>query len=255
MNIKHLSLNQNASVTFYQRENPRKDRQSMPAIIICPGGGYKHISVRESEPLALAFLAQVFQVFVLSYSVMDKGIVDNILPQAYQELENTFELIYSNHREWEIDCKNIFLLGCSAGGHLAAWYSNQNDTYKPKGTLLCYPVTSLELGWPKDISHLHLKNNHLATYDTCQMVSNKTPETFIWHTGDDKTVPIINSLKYCEQLSNYNIPFEAHFFESGPHGLSLANSSSAPSNEFINHDVARWFSWAVDWLDRKIKVQ
>ena len=40
-----------------------------PAILIAPGGGYRNVSFREGEPVALQFLARGFVVFVLSYDV------------------------------------------------------------------------------------------------------------------------------------------------------------------------------------------
>ena len=40
-----------------------------PLILICPGGGYSHVSVREGEFLALQFLAAGFHAAVLRYSV------------------------------------------------------------------------------------------------------------------------------------------------------------------------------------------
>lgn len=64
MNKSTFSLNDTAWVDFYQLQNPRpEENYTFPAIIICPGGGYQHISNRESDPLALAFLAQGLSSF------------------------------------------------------------------------------------------------------------------------------------------------------------------------------------------------
>lgn len=84
-------------------------------------------------------------------------------------------------------------------------------------------------------------------------MTSATPPTFIWHTADDASVPIYNSLKYCDRLSKHQVPFEAHFFEAGPHGISLANRTTAPSDAYCLDSVHRWFSWASDWLERQIK--
>ncbi|HZK39019.1 MAG TPA: alpha/beta hydrolase, partial [Clostridia bacterium] len=40
-----------------------------PAVLVCPGGGYSFCSDREAEPVAMAFLAQGYNAFVLRYSV------------------------------------------------------------------------------------------------------------------------------------------------------------------------------------------
>lgn len=148
MNKSTFSLNDTAWVDFYQLQNPRQNENyTFPAIIICPGGGYQHISQRESDPLALAFLAQGYQVLLLNYTVMNKGQNYNFLSQNLEEVQAVFSLIHQNHKEWQINPEQVFLLGCSAGGHLAAWYGNSEQIHRPKGVILCYPVTSFTFGW------------------------------------------------------------------------------------------------------------
>jgi acetyl esterase/lipase len=40
-----------------------------PAVLIFPGGGYYVTSDREAEPIAMAYLAEGFNAFVLRYTV------------------------------------------------------------------------------------------------------------------------------------------------------------------------------------------
>lgn len=42
-----------------------------PAMIICPGGGYRILADRERLPAAMPFMAQGYQTFILSYSIGD----------------------------------------------------------------------------------------------------------------------------------------------------------------------------------------
>lgn len=46
--------------------------QNMPvprqAVVICPGGGYRYTSSRESESIAMQYLAAGMQAFVLYYN-------------------------------------------------------------------------------------------------------------------------------------------------------------------------------------------
>ena len=57
-----------ATVTGYLQEDHARlaHHKTRPAIVICPGGAYNHLSPRESDPAALPFLAQGYQVFLLS---------------------------------------------------------------------------------------------------------------------------------------------------------------------------------------------
>ena len=58
-------------ITYIQDNPPEMNNDPRPAILICPGGGYQWTSNRESEPVALQFLARGYNVFVLKYSVAE----------------------------------------------------------------------------------------------------------------------------------------------------------------------------------------
>lgn len=59
-------------------------------------------------------------------------------------------------------------------------------------------------------------------------VNEKTPKCFLWHTSDDNAVNVKNSLLFCEQFRNYQIPFELHVFPHGAHGLGLGERHWGP---------------------------
>ena len=46
------------------------ERSVRPAVLVIPGGGYSYISDRECEPVASAFFAKGFHVFVLRYAAV-----------------------------------------------------------------------------------------------------------------------------------------------------------------------------------------
>ncbi|MEO5961775.1 MAG: prolyl oligopeptidase family serine peptidase, partial [Opitutaceae bacterium] len=52
-------------------------------------------------------------------------------------------------------------------------------------------------------------------------VTKNTPPTFIWHSVEDKTVPVENALLFASALRRANVPFSLHIYETGAHGLGL----------------------------------
>ena len=46
-------------------------RRKYPAVLIIPGGGYAIVSRRESEPVALRYLAKGYAAFILDYSLLN----------------------------------------------------------------------------------------------------------------------------------------------------------------------------------------
>jgi acetyl esterase/lipase len=232
------------------------------AVLICPGGGYEFVSDRESEPIALAFLAEGFNAFVLTYEVAPAI----MHPQPLLDVSRAMCIIRENAEKWHTDAQKIAVCGFSAGGHLAAslgvFWAEQyiRDALhipyglnKPNALILCYPViTSL-----KDKAHRGSFYNLLGENQTEDVyarlslekhVSSKTPPSFIWHTFDDTCVPVENSLLFAQSLKENDISFELHIFPQGNHGLSLADERTGNSDNMINEHVAKWFDLCVEWL-------
>lgn len=83
-----------ATLTTYLPDNlPEMGRidERRPCLLICPGGGYEFCSKREQEPIALYFLPNGFNVFILKYSA-----APNRYPTQLREVAAAMELIYKN---------------------------------------------------------------------------------------------------------------------------------------------------------------
>lgn len=81
-----------ATLTTYLPDNlPEMGRidERRPCLLICPGGGYEFCSKREQEPIALYFLPNGFNVFILKYSA-----APNRYPTQLREVAAAMELIY-----------------------------------------------------------------------------------------------------------------------------------------------------------------
>lgn len=237
------------------------NRQNMkrPCMVVCPGGGYAFCSEREAEPVGLRFLPLGYNVFVLNYSV-----APHCYPTQLREVAAVMELIYENAEQWHCDTERIAIIGFSAGGHLAAHYANAYDcdgvrkafpNSKPvNASVLCYPVISAD----KNIAHIGSFQNLLGKQEITEddvekfscnnMVSDKTPPTFIWATAEDNLVPVQNSLVYALALAKHKVPFELRVFPFGHHGLSTADDQTCgPLNEKLMR-VNGWLDEVTSWL-------
>ncbi|NER84559.1 MAG: prolyl oligopeptidase family serine peptidase, partial [Leptolyngbya sp. SIO1D8] len=63
--------------------------------------------------------------------------------------------------------------------------------------------------------------------------------TLMVHAGDDKAVPVENSLVFYQALKEKNIPAELHVYPSGGHGFSLALGKGY---------LHTWTDRCLDWL-------
>ena len=80
-------------------------------------------------------------------------------------------------------------------------------------------------------------------------VTADTPPAFIWHTYEDGSVPVENSLFYASAMRRAKVPFELHIYPRGGHGLALANqeTKSARGNEIVP-EVQNWIELAGTWI-------
>jgi Esterase/lipase len=208
--------------------------QTRPAILICPGGAYRSCSDRESEPIAMAFLAEGYQTFVLHYSVGTEENFNNALEDANKAIR----LLNEKKDEWNIDTDKIAVLGFSAGGHLAASLATMGEI-RPSALILGYPCIL------ESMSEIFA----FSVPGVEDKVDGKTPPAFLFSTCEDELVPIENTIHFIDELNKQHIPFEAHIFQKGKHGLSLGKPlTSSGFACFVNKEIQTWFPMSVAWL-------
>lgn len=238
-------------ITYIRSNPPEMHNEPRGAILICPGGGYQWTSDRESEPIALQFLARGYNVFVLKYSVAEMA--KNLNP--LHEIELAIKHIRDNAIPYNIRADRVFALGFSAGGHVALSSGTlAPKEARPNGMILCYPVVTAAC--PTHMGSLYNfcgtdtpteEQKHLFSLDL--HVDADTPPAFIWHTENDDSVPVENSKRLAEALARNGVKHELVLFPDGHHGLSLATHETCPEiPENEPHPCSVWIDLADKWI-------
>ena len=255
----HITLKAYVAETLPGLRNLKK-----AAVLVLPGGGYRLTTDRTAEPVAKTFFGAGFNAFVLRYSVKEEAA--NYAPLL--DAAAAVKFIRDNADRYNIDKDKIILCGFSAGGHLAAslatlWKLDivaqtlgcEGSYVKPNGMILCYPVITGDKAYIHKDSFRALTGKANPSEEECakfsveQHVDSNTCPAFIWHTSNDEPVPVENALYMCRALSAAKVPFEFHVFPFGPHGVSLANAEVAENDGLVIPYVARWFDFAVRWIN------
>ena len=235
-----------------------------PALIICPGGGYHFCTDREGEPVALRFAGLGYAAFVLRYHVAPQA----RWPIPQRQLLAAIDHVRSNCERYHVDPGAIVPMGFSAGGHLAGcaglmWnkpeiyrpLKKKALAYRPDGVVLCYSVvTSGPLGHQESIRNLlGERYEELAELVSLEKrVNRKAPPFFLWHTADDTTVPMENSVLLSDALKAKGVEAELHIYPHGVHGQSLADRTVyAPGQSLaISVPCSLWVRRCDEWLQR-----
>lgn len=222
------------------------------AVVIMPGGGYRIRAEHEGRGYAEFLNRHGITAFVCQYRV-----APHQFPLPLLDSRRAIRYVRYHSEKFHINKNKVYIMGSSAGGHLAALTSTYDEPIafegqddidqecgKPNGQILCYPVIKL-LG--KGISHLGSgyqllgdRQAELGEELSPDLIANEaTPKAFIWHTFNDGSVNVINSLDYARRLRQMNVPVEMHIYPDGYHGLGLA--------ENMPH-VADWSQRLITWL-------
>lgn len=217
---------------------PAPDVATGAAIVICPGGGYAALAQHEGKDYAEWLNEHGVAGFVLRYRLGSAGYRH---PRMLEDVSRALRYVRAHASKWKIDPARIGVMGSSAGGHLASTLLTHFDSGNPQAEdsvdrvssrpdlgILCYPVITLT----GQFTHQGSKNNLLGKEppeELVQLLSNEqqvtpqTPPTFIWHTVEDKGVPVENSMLFAMALRKAGVPFDLHVYEKGRHGIGLGN--------------------------------
>lgn len=223
------------------------------AIIICPGGAYRGLAKHEGEDYARFFASYGITSFVLKYRLGPEYGYKEITADVFRAVR----LVRARAKEWNISKRSIGIIGSSAGGHLASTAMTHFDSgdstasdpverasSRPDFGVLCYPVISMG-----PISHeisreMFLGKNPGAAlvrlYSNELQVNKETPPCFIWHTVEDKSVSVENSLEFAKALQKNAVPFDLHLYEKGRHGLGIGDKPPFANAHPWTKDLIVW---------------
>jgi len=209
--------------------------QAAPAVIVCPGGGYRYVVVdKEGSAIAKWLNSAGITALVLKYRTPDDR------EGALQDVQRAIRVVRSRASEFAIDPAKIGIIGFSAGGHVSARASTGFDepaypaidaiddqSARPDFAMLIYPAY-LDDGKGGVSPDLNL--------------SAEIPPTLIVHTDDDKSF-IAGSRVYAAALTTAKVEHRFLLYPTGGHGYGLN----------CEGDAKVWPGQAKEWL-QSVKV-
>lgn len=156
------------------------------AIIVCPGGGYSHLTrLLGADGMVDASLPRGIVIISLKYRLLPPAPnLQTVAAEALLDAQRAVRLVRANAAQWQIDPRRVGLLGWSAGGnmginiatHFDAGDPNAADTIdrqsdRPDFVALLSP-------WPA--------RQNISAYP----VTKNSPPAFICSARDDRTAPV-----------------------------------------------------------------
>lgn len=224
---------------------PAPDKATGTAIIVCPGGGYGSLAGYEGADYAEYLAQNGIAGFVLRYRLGTHGYHH---PTMLQDAQRAIRTVRANAEKWQVNPKQVGIMGSSAGGHLAATACTHFDAGKadaedlverqgsrPDFGVMCYAVITMEDPLGKGGS----RDNLLGTTPDPKLiedlsaekkVTKDTPPCFVWSTFDGDVGSAANALLFGQALQKAGVNYDLHIYQKGPHGiaLSIGKNGAAP---------------------------
>lgn len=234
---------------------PHPDKDTGAAVVVFPGGGYSIVAVaNEGYPSRQWLTENGITAVMVKYRLPNDAIMADKTVGPLQDAQEAIRTVRRKAGEWGLDPKRIGVLGYSAGGHLAASLSTMyadavypvtdGVSARPDFSILIYPVVHFGMETTHKGSQTNLLGPNpteelLARFSPERRVTADTPPAFLVHSGDDRGVPLENSVAYFLALRKAGVPGELHLYETGGHGYGLGREAQTNAN---------WPAACIAWL-------
>ncbi|AYN00082.1 alpha/beta hydrolase [Chryseobacterium sp. 3008163] len=235
---------------------PAKEERKKMAIIVIPGGGYKHLTYDLGGYSYAKWLNTLgISAFVLNYRLPTSPDLKQREIGPLQDIQAAIKLIRKNASQYGISPDQIGVLGTSAGGHLATMVSNIPTDYTelkgdwtsvspiPNFAILVSPVIDLgefaHKGSRVNLLGENASPEKIKEYSMQNRVTEKTPPTILFHAQNDPAVPAVNSIMYYEAMIKNKVKGAVFIFPEGEHNIGISNKTELTDN---------WKKICSDWL-------
>lgn len=226
--------------------NP-KNKKTYPVVLMIHGGGWNSGSPDLLRGMAIHLAEKGFATVIVEYRLIPEA----LYPAAVEDITDAVDWIYENNKKYNFDKNKIAILGCSAGGQLAALIGTKNTKKRIKAivnvdgsTDFVVPETvdraekaKLE-GTKKPVDALWLggtyseKPENWKNASPVNWININTPPIFFicssiprFHNGRDE---------YIKKLNQFGIYSKVYTFENCPHSFWLYSPWHSPTIERIN---------------------
>lgn len=225
------------------------------AVIVCGGGGYFRIqSWKEGAPASRWLQNHGYTAFELLYRLPNDGWEASA---PFADAQRAMKIIRSRAAEFDIDPRQIGIMGMSAGGHLAGFtalqpsrklYSGtdrfESVSARPDFAALLFPVVSLR----KPFDTTRTRKEIIGTAPTAAAetewsldtwATKDAPPTILFSSADDPITPPGHNIALFSALKKAGASVEMHIFADGGHGWGLGTP-----DETLNQWPSLFDAWA-----------
>jgi acetyl esterase/lipase len=211
----------NVSVPELRVYLPKDAKESRPAILICPGGGFGHLSMG----VHIQNNVDLFNkegVVVIGLKYRTKYGKNDPAKDSLADCIQAMRLIRSHAAEWGIDPKRVGIQGYSAGGTVCINLLGNHDAGDPSST---DPVAK-QSSRPDFMALMCPWPNHKTAADF--PIKPNSPPVFIASAKDDNTAPTAFAMEIAKAIKQQTGKVTMFVVPTGGHGAFQLGVAKGP---------------------------
>ena len=174
------------------------------AVIVCPGGAHRFLSIdHEGLQVARWLASKGLVAAVLKYRLAkEPGSTYSLEDHVLADASEAVRIVRSHAEEWSVRPNRIGMLGFSSGAELAVLAAAKNT-----GAETDSKVDFLGLLYP-------------TGGERAPLIDERFPPTFVSAAGDDPVGSEV-AMNFYHSLQRHKVPTELHVYARGGHGFGL----------------------------------
>ncbi|MCQ2067054.1 MAG: alpha/beta hydrolase [Bacteroidaceae bacterium] len=214
------------------------------AVLGLPGGGYAMLSKSHEAHDFYKF----YNSIGVTYAVLEYRLPNEHSEIPLSDVQKAMTILRGMSEE--LGFTKLGIQGCSAGGHLASTAATHytSPENRPDFQILFYPVITMDKSFTHISSHDLLLGQDASEelevkFSNEKQVTSDTPPAIIFHSTDDRLVPVENSIRYYQALVANRVSASMHLYPRGSHGWGAGDNFAYK---------AQWTSELEAWLNNEI---
>ncbi len=204
-----------------------------PAILVCPGGGYRNVVIeKEGYKIARWLNKNNIAAFVLKYR-LDPD-------EALEDAQQAMRVIRTKADEFNVDADKIGIMGFSAGGHLSG---NLATHYQIVTDGVVDSTSARPDFWIGVYGEYNSMSSQTGEKFFYERVHKNSPPVLLIHAANDSKVPVAFSVDMFTAYHQQGALAELHIYEQGKHGFALETNRSNEITSTVNNWSARLLEW------------
>lgn len=220
-----------------------ESKAKLPVILSMHGGRWMRGTKRDNGAIDVRKWAELgFFAMTIDYRLRDLSPP----PGCFQDVHCAVRFVHHHAQQYNLDEDRIFLIGQSAGGHMVSLAATRGFAGLPRtggwDKARDDFRASICVSGPHDLTTLSWGNLWTPTgvdpakareeASPMRHVSAEMKPLLIFHSDDDKSVPIANALEMVKVLEQKKAPFDFHHYKNAGH-MSVTPEVMEKSLAFI----------------------